>query len=165
MVKDIDFYKEYFETIATNNIAIGHTAEEPHYCIMILDDLMTKQRSLNYPALCIQDAYIKLTDFKAAQHAARVKGAFTVINNVGRGGFQEQTNAVADCTEIANDIIKKMKNDRKKLVFVDLTIEAFEITIIGPVNGDCYGVLVDYEFEHTINLGFDESKWNNETKA
>jgi hypothetical protein len=165
MVKDIDFYKEYFETVATNNIAIGHTAEAPHYCIMILDDLLTKQRNLNYPALCVQDAYVRLKDFGSAQHSAKVKGAFVVMENVGRGGVEEQTDAVAACTEIANDIIKKMKNDRKKLVFVDLSIEAFEITIIGPVNGDCYGVLVDYEFEHTINMGFDESKWNNETKA
>jgi hypothetical protein len=165
MVRDIDFYKEYFETIATNNIAIGHTVETPHYCIMILDDLFSKSRKLNYPALCVQDAYVKLHDYNSAQHTAKVKGAFVILDNVGRGGSDEQTAAVADCTEIANDIIKKMKNDRKKFVFTDLTIEAFEITIIGPVNGDCYGVLVDYEFEHTISLAFDESKWNNETKA
>jgi hypothetical protein len=165
MENGIEFYKEYFQECATNHKLLAHgTNNKKAFVFSIFDDLINQERSLQYPALVVLDADIRLNDYRANQVTAKVTGAFAIIDNPGKDDSAEaKETIITNCSDIARDVISKMYKDRKKLLFNNLNIDAMNISVIEKINGECIGVMVDYEFEKPVNIAFILNNWNNET--
>lgn len=164
MENGINFFKDYFMTCAINHKIIAHgTNNRKSFVFELFDDLIDRDRNLDYPALIVTETVVRLNDYRASQVSGIVKGSFAILKSVGKNDSPEDKEAVIDeCNEIARDIISKMYKDRKKFEFNDLNINAFNISVMDQVNGDCLAVLVDYEFEKPIDLKFEINNWNNE---
>jgi hypothetical protein len=158
---NLDFVETYFEGIATENIAIGHTAEAKHFMYLHFEEMFKGVRNnLLYPALVLHESEIRITDYRASQFESVFSGGFSIVKDIGKGGDAEREAAMKLCTDIARQIMGRMKKDRNELVIGNVDFARFNITPVGPLMGMCYGVLVDFNLAKPVNIDYVDAEWN-----
>lgn len=108
-------YTTYFEQVATNLRAIGHTAETPRFARMKLEQLMTKRAADlaigDQPGLILENYDGEVSDNGADQQFDQRRCAFLIVQECGLDDRGAEEAAADLCEALGKKIFDRMKKD------------------------------------------------------
>lgn len=168
-----EFYKKYFEALATSSVDIQHTATDiaffyinDKYSLKPFDDAI--RSAAKTPAFLLERYTADIDDNGNENHFDHINGRFSILIKTERGNRQSEEDADELAENIAKKIIKKMRKDLKDMVpftIGDLTrkvqfkIQRVSIDPIGPIAGEYYGVTVGFLWRCPLSVAVQEADW------
>jgi len=162
-IKFTDIVK-YFEGIARKNKQILHSDTEKHFFRLELDELLVGLKSVvNYPALNLEAYDYDLLDANSDNVIKQRHLAFSVFDHLENTDDFDRMHEIWDqCENICDDIISKIKNDKR-----DITIGVVKDFDLNTVKGrpfsneidNIFGIRVMLDMGSGINIDYDATKW------
>lgn len=159
-------YVSYFEDIARNLIAIGHTDSEKHFFRLELDELLVSLGSkINWPCLVLEGYDVRFIDKSGDNVLKNRTGAFVVMDKLKNAQDFDAIHAIYDkCETICDDIISKMyfdKKTRRHAVVKDFDLEQVEYILLNNEVECSYGIRVSFPITNTHDIAVNPDKWLN----
>lgn len=170
----IEFYKSYFERLATRNKHIGHTADVPAFFYIkdkynpkAFDDALRSEGKT--PALILEKPAYDLTDNSNRNRFKHINGRFSIVISTVAGDQSSIDAAEVLADQIALSIIAKMSEDfdaggfitlnsgEKQKVFFKIT--DVPVDPIGPMLQKYYGVTVGFTWNCPLAVSSSPGDW------
>ena len=156
-------YITYFENIAKNLKAIGHTDEEKHFFSIEEEEaLLGLANSIKYPAMILEGYDFKFTDQDSDNVLKGRMGAFTVYKQSNDLNDTEKTYQIyEDVEEIIDDIInliREHKEARAHPIVTDFDFRSIQALRINSLEIGI-GIRVSFEIHSVHNPAVDNDKW------
>ena len=166
-------YRNYFEKLARQNIALSHNPEQgkKSYMDILIDDVVN-QVSYDLTGICLflEKPTIKPYDALSDNPRKIFNGGFLIMEPFKNSGDPDEKNLILERTEeLTEDIISKIKNDQKLAnnnKFYEFPIKGFDLNTVytesvGQIFNDWYGWRTSFSINQTYrnNLILDASKW------
>lgn len=154
---------DYFESIATNHVAINHSDQERHFFRIDAEEyLIGITTKVNYPFLSLE-SYDGGFNAPGNDNVAKTRQiAFMLVDKYKQGDY-DQMNAIYDnMEEIAHDILNKINYDQKENITLvrDFSYASVNIQSLPPNPAKLYtGVRVTMTFESKYNTAVNADKW------
>lgn len=154
----------YFEYLATNHKAIGHTASLKHFYRFELEEVLTAScMSINYPALILEGYDFSYQDAQSDNIIKTRTGAFIIIDKVKDLKNFNEIHAVWDrCEKIGDDILIRMRSDKRGRgikVLRGFDLSDSRGSIFGVKQLGQYGIRFEFALGCVVESDIDESVW------
>ena len=160
---------QYFKTIASQHIAIGHSAAEKHFYRFELDEVLTGLKKVNYPALILEGYRYTLTDKQSDNVIKERSGAFMLLGHISDIGDYDAMHRLWDDLEtICDDIIVRIKSDKRNpaaRAVRDFDLGSVNVALIANENDKNYGVRCTFTISSPLSTDVDPLKWDFEKVA
>jgi len=167
--KNKDSYSEYvsyFESIAVNNNAIGHSLSHNAFQRYDLINMFgNKMNNLQSPFLGLEDPSIRLVNNENQNILNQYFGAFTIAEEVEEDNEAAIQAAFDTSLSTIRDILAKILSDRRNRKIFDFDFDSVQINKVREIFRNYYGWRVQFAFGAQFDLTFDQSKWTNEVDA
>lgn len=156
---------QYFESMATNHVALNHTDQEKHFFRIDAEEYLIGITSkVHFPFLSLE-SYDSNFNAPGNDNVAITRNiAFMLVDKYKQGDY-ESMNAIYDSMEqIALDIINKINYDQKQNIKLvrDFSYASVNIQSLPPNPAKLYtGVRVTMNFESKYNTAVNTDKWKN----
>ena len=155
---------QYFKTLATQHVTIGHSLNEKHFYRFELDEVLTNLKNVNYPALILEGYRYKLKDQSSDNVLKDRTGAFILIDHLHDIGDFDAMEEIWDNMEsICDEIIAKIKSDKRNPLAKavrDFDLNTVEIALIANTIDQNYGIRCTYTITSPFTTDIDPTKWN-----
>lgn len=163
---DFNQYISYFEAIARNLIAIGHTNEKKHFFRMEFDEvLVALPAKINWPALILESYDISFIDNKGDNILKQRNGAFMILDIVkNQQDFNAIHTAYDKCEVIVDDILSQImldKRSRSHAVVKDLDLAQVQVIPVANDIEGAYGFRCSFPIINTHDIAVNPAKWLN----
>lgn len=163
---DFNQYISYFESIARNLIAIGHTDTKKHFFRLEFEEVLTAlPNQMNWPCMILEGYDVSFIDNKSDNILKVRNGAFVILDKVKNLQDFNAIHAVYDkCEVIVDDIISKIMNDkrsRQHAVVKDIDLSQVEIVMIANDVEGAFGFRCSFPIINTHDIAINPAKWNN----
>jgi hypothetical protein len=164
-------YIDYFRTLAVQHRWLLHNPlsenadsdiGEKHFTRWSVDEVVTSLRSkVGWPALLLEMFEIVTRATNNYDVKGFYTGAFTVLDTALVGDTQSEIDALAKCETIVNEILRQiwqdhhgLNKDRCQTPFTDFYFDSINITPVGPLFDNQYGLRVEFQFKpkHFLNV-------------
>lgn len=156
--------KTYIEDMCKNHVDILHTAEEEHFFMIGLEEILTKIRSsVNFPAVFLADYDYSFTDDHSDNVLKNRSFALVFLDHCADSDDYDEIAAIYDRMEqVADDFINRMyqdKNDRSHSFLKDLDLSTINaVQFQAPDNN--FGVWLPVMAVSTHNILVNNEKWS-----
>jgi hypothetical protein len=152
----------YFEKIARQHVAIGHSQSEKHFYRYELEEVVTGLREINYPALILEWYRYLLKDFKGDNVMKERTGAFILLGHLNDPEDFDAMHDLWDSLEVIHDdIIARMKSDKLSEKAVrDFDLNSVEVALIANVHDQNFGLRCLFTIASPKKMEVEEAKWN-----
>ena len=155
---------EYFRTIASEHIQIGHSDNEKHFYRFEIEEVLTGLKKVNYPALILEGYRYSFEDSKSDNIIKKRTGAFILIDHLKDiGDFDAMHETWDRMEEICDDILARIKSDKYKptaKAVRDFEISSVEVALLANVEDKNYGIRCTYTVSSPRSMDVDPDKWN-----
>lgn len=163
-MSNIAGYIDYFRKMAVYHPDIAHDINseiadsdpaKKKFTRWNVEEVVTGLRSkLGWPALLLEAYETSSSAASVYDVRFRPRGAFTVLDKVKIGDFNDEERAYTLCEKIVRDILKKIWDhhygkdvDRCATPFKEFRFEGLMITAVGPLFDNQFGYRVEFDFE------------------
>lgn len=162
---NIESLESYFETLATNNKAIAHTANDKRFSTLTMQEVLNgMQKGLKGIFMHLDLPEIRPVDL-LSDNTRKVYDCGIILTDVVKlGSLEEEKEAMRNLEPVVDQIISKLLNDRKKFVLNHLDVNSFRVVPVGPIFDNRYGWRINFQLNEPQSYVLDESKWENETR-
>jgi len=159
-------YVSYFETVATNLNAIGHSPTHHAFERYDLINMFgNKFDRLASPFLGLEDPTVVVRNNNNENIQWRWLGAFTVAYECHEDDETAKRAALDNALVLIRKVMAKMKSDRRKRRIFDVDFDTFQMNPIKQIFRNYYGYRVQFQFSSQIDLSFNLADWSNESDA
>ena len=155
---------QYFRTIATQHVAIGHSISEKHFYRFELEEVLTGLKKVNYPALILEGYRYSLTDKQSDNVMKERSGAFMLLGHLNDIGDYDAMHQLWDHLEaICDDIIVRIKSDKRNPDFRairDFDLGSVNVALIANENDKNYGVRCTFTISSPLSTDVNPENWN-----
>jgi len=155
---------QYFRTVATQHMAIGHSISEKHFYRFELDEVLTGLKKVNYPALILEGYRYSLTDKQSDNVMKERSGAFMLLGHLNDMGDYDAMHELWDQLEtICDDIIIRIKADKRNpdaKAIRDFDLGSVNVALIANENDKNYGVRCTFAISSPLSGDVNPEKWN-----
>src|SRR5665647_777919 len=155
---------QYFRTIATQHVAIGHSISEKHFYRFELDEVLTGLKKVNYPALILEGYRYSLSDKQSENVMKERSGAFMLLGQLNDIGDYDAMHQLWDHLEtICDDIIVRIKADKRNpdaKAIRDFDMGSVNVALIANENDKNYGVRCTFTISSPLCSDVNPEKWN-----
>jgi len=155
---------QYFRTLASQHVAIGHSKSEKHFYRFELDEVLTGLKKVNYPALILEGYRYTLTDKQSDNVMKERSGAFMLLGHLNDIGDYDAMHQLWDNLEtICDDIIIRIKSDKRKTdakAIRDFDLGSVNVALIANENDKNYGVRCTFTISSPLSTDTNPDKWN-----
>ena len=155
---------QYFRTIASQHIAIGHSSSEKHFYRFELDEVLTGLKKVNYPALILEGYRYSLTDKQSDNVMKERSGAFMLLGHLNDIGDFDAMHQLWDELEmICDDIIIRIKSDKRNSAakaIRDFDLGSVNVALIANENDKNYGIRCTFTISSPLSTDVNPAKWN-----
>lgn len=155
---------QYFRTLASQHVAIGHTATEKHFYRFELDEVLTGLKKVNYPALILEGYRYSLADKQSDNVMKERSGAFMLLGHLNDiGDFDAMHQLWDDLEMICDDIIVRIKADKRNPMakaIRDFDLGSVNVALIANENDKNYGVRCTFTISSPLSTDINPQKWN-----
>ncbi len=159
---------QYFKTLATQHVAIGHSANEKHFYRFELDEILTNIRDVNYPALILEGYRFSLNDKKSDNVMKERTGAFVLIDHLHDGFDFDEMHELWDRLEtICDDLITRIKSDKRNPAAVavrDFDLGSVQVALIANEMAHNYGIRCTFTITSLFTTDVNPAKWDLEVE-
>lgn len=160
---------QYFRTIASQHVDIGHSISEKHFYRFELEEVLTGLKKVNYPALILEGYRYSLTD-KQSDHVMKERsGAFMLLGHLNDISDYDAMHELWDKLEmICDDIIVRIKSDKRYPVAKavrDFDLGSVNVALIANENDKNYGVRCTFTISSPLPTDVNPGKWNYNTSV
>ena len=157
--------ENYFETLATNNIAISHSPSNKRFATLTMHEVLNGMKTgLKDIFLYLELPEIRPADLLSDNTRKIYDSAVIITKPVKSGDVEQEKEVMRDLEEIVDQIISKLKNDRHKYILNHLDINTIRVVPVGPVFDNRHGWRINFQLNEPQSYFLDETKWINETK-
>ena len=154
---------QYFRTIATQHVAIGHSISEKHFYRFELDEVLTGLKKVNYPALILEGYRYSLSDKQSDNVMKERSGAFMLLGHLNDIGDFDAMHQLWDRLEtICDDIIVRIKSDKRNpnaKAIRDFDLGSVNVALIANENDKNYGVRCTFTISSPLCTDVNSEKW------
>ena len=154
---------QYFRTIATQHVAIGHSISEKHFYRFELDEVLTGLKKVNYPALILEGYRYSLSDKQSDNVMKERSGAFMLLGHLNDIGDYDAMHQLWDHLEtICDDIIVRIKADKSNpnaKAIRDFDLGSVNVALIANENDKNYGVRCTFTISSPLCTDVNSEKW------
>lgn len=149
----IDQFTEYIEDLCRKHTSIKHTSNRKHFVRLAVDEMLQESKAnIYYPVVTME----KLTNTYTGQEDSFRKNRhieLMFLDHLKDGGdFNSIESVWANMESVAEDFLKKIRNDRRTHVFLkSLKIDNAELDYVENIQTHLWGVLLSFD----IGLPFD----------
>ena len=158
----------YFKTLATQHVAIGHTANEKHFYRLELEEILTNHRDINYPSLILEGYRYSLSDKQSDNVMKERIGAFILIDHLHDDSDFDEMHELWDRLEtICDDIIVRIKSDKRNpaaRALRDFDLGSVQVSLITNEVLNNYGIRCTFTITSPFTTDVDAAKWNMEAE-
>jgi len=155
---------QYFQTIAAQHVAIGHSISEKHFYRLELEEVLGSLKNVNYPAFILEGYRFKLSDKLSDNVQKERTGAFILIDHVHDRGDFDSMHEVWDAMEsICDDIIARIKADKRNPAIKsvrDFDLNSIQGALIANETDRNYGIRITYTLVSSLSTDVDPDMWN-----
>ena len=155
---------QYFKTLASQHIAIGHSNVEKHFYRFELDEVLTGLKKVNYPALILEGYRYSLTDKQSDNVMKERSGAFMLLGHLNDIGDYDAMHQLWDHLEnICDDIIIRIKSDKRNpdaKAIRDFDLGSVNVALIANENDKNYGVRCTFTISSPLSTDTNTERWN-----
>jgi len=155
---------QYFRTIASQHVAIGHSSNEKHFYRFELDEVLTGLKKVNYPALILEGYRYSLTDKQSDNVMKERSGAFMLLGHLNDIGDFDAMHQLWDQLEtICDDIIIRIKSDKRNpnaMAIRDFDLGSVNVALIANENDKNYGVRCTFTISSPLCSDVNPERWN-----
>jgi len=154
---------QYFRTIATQHMAIGHSISDKHFYRFELDEVLTGLKKVNYPALILEGYRYSLSDKQSDNVMKERSGAFMLLGHLNDIGDYDAMHQLWDHLEtICDDIIVRIKADKSNpnaKAIRDFDLGSVNVALIANENDKNYGVRCTFTISSPLCTDVNSEKW------
>ena len=155
---------QYFRTLATQHIDIGHTTTDKHFYRFELEEVLTGLKKVNYPALILEGYRYSLTDKQSDNVLKERSGAFMLLGHLNDIGDYDAMHQLWDNLEmICDDIIIRIKSDKRNpesKAIRDFDLGSVNVALIANENDKNYGIRCTFTISSPLPTDVNPEKWN-----
>ena len=155
---------QYFRTLATQHVDIGHSDTDKHFYRFELDEVLTGLKKVNYPALILEGYRYSLTDKQSDNVLKERSGAFMLLGHLNDIGDYDAMHQLWDKLEmICDDIIVRIKSDKRNPVATairDFDLGSVNVALIANENDKNYGIRCTFTISSPLPTDVNPEKWN-----
>ena len=155
----------YFKSLATEHVGIGHTEEKKHFFRFELEEFMTGMKSkIHYPAMILEGYDFNFIDQGSDNVHKSINGAFMLIDKISDSGDYDSIHALWDSLEVIGDeIIVRILDDKRQR-----NIDVLSYFHISDVSGTPltdlklthYGFRYDFKLSWSLSNDINPASWN-----
>lgn len=156
---------EYFETIATEHIAIQHSDSEKHFARINIDEVLGGLKTkLKFPALVVESPEGFFTDDTIDNVLRGYVIGFTIVDRVKPGDFDGEETVLAITEQMVMDIVSRLRKEHRDYSTAGIISRAFQLNTVrwnkvGPLWENCFGWRCTFQVQNPNSLAYDEEKW------
>lgn len=155
---------QYFSTLASQHVSIGHSTTEKHFYRFELDEVLTGLKKVNYPALILEGYRYSLADKQSDNVMKERSGAFMLLGHLNDiGDFDAMHQLWDDLETICDDIIVRIKADKRNpttKAIRDFDLGSVNVALIANENDKNYGVRCTFTISSPLSTDVNPQKWN-----
>jgi|SRR6056297_962686 len=154
---------QYFEDLASNHVALNHTAQEQHFFRIDAEEyLIGITTKVYYPFLSLE-SYDSNFNAPGNDNVAITRNiAFMLVDKYKQGDYNAMNAIYDNMEEIALDILNRINEDMKKNIALvrNFSVNTVNIQSLPPNPTKLYtGVRVTMSFDSKYNAVMDSDKW------
>lgn len=155
---------EYFKTIASQHIEIGHSETEKHFYRYEIEEVLTGLKHINYPALILEGYRYSFRDSNSDNIIKKRTGAFILLDHLSDIGDYDAMHALWDKQEeICDDILARIKSDKYNPLaraVRDFDISSAEVALLANEQDKNFGIRCTFTISSPRSMDPDPLKWN-----
>jgi hypothetical protein len=155
---------QYFKTIASQHVEIGHSEQEKHFYRYEIEEVLTGLKQINYPALILEGYRYSFQDNGSDNIIKKRSGAFILLDHLSDIGDYDAMHALWDKQEeICDDILARIKSDKfnpQARAIRDFDINSTEVSLLANEQDKNFGIRCTFTISSPRHMNPDPSKWN-----
>lgn len=160
---------QYFKTLASQHVAIGHSLNEKHFYRFELEEILSNLKNVNYPALILEGYRYSLTDKSSDNVMKERTGAFVLIDHMSDMGDFDAMHEVWDNMEtICDEIIARIKSDKRNSTIRsirDFDLGSVQVALIANETDKNFGIRCTFTITSSFTTDVDAAMWNLEAEV
>ena len=153
----------YFKKIASSHVSILHTEENKHFFRFELEEVLTGIKStINYPALILEGYDFAYEDSQSDNLIKNRNGAFILLDHATHpDDFDRIDNIYDEMEEIADDIIAKIKCDKRNIQIPFIVGFDFDKVQGMMIKGadQTFGMRITFTISSPRDITVNQDKW------
>lgn len=155
---------QYFKTLASQHILIGHSLSEKHFYRLEIEEVLGSLGNINYPAMILEGYRFSLSDKQSDNVLKERTCAFILIDHLHDRGDSDAIHEVWDNLEnICDDIISRIKADKRNPAITqvrDFDLNSINVALISNEHDQNYGIRCTFTLVSSLSTDVDQDMWN-----